>query len=118
MSADVVRIDVPLVTIDADATATPNQREAGSALVWLSSDGREEDVTELVMDARNDLAARVHETLASPEGELASIMTDLAVRHVIRGLTPEVVTALLRSHPELVLEAKRHAEATERARGW
>lgn len=111
------RVTVPLLTVTADAVHPPKVREAGSALTWLSSEGRDEDVTELVMDARNDLAERVHETLASPEGEVASVMTDLALRHIIRGLTAEAVTVLLQSHPELVLEARRHVETVERERG-
>jgi hypothetical protein len=107
------RVSVPLVAIDADATASPEQREAGSALAWLSADGREDDVTDLVLAARSDLVVRVQEALGTPAGEMAEVMADLAVRHVVRGLTPEAVTDLLRSHPELVLEAKRHVERAE-----
>lgn len=111
------RIPVPLVTVDADAVHPSKVREAGSALTWLSSEGRDEDVTELVMDARNDLAERVHEALASPEGEVASVMTDIAVRHVISKLTGAQVLEMVQSHPELVLEARRHVETVERERG-
>jgi len=107
-------VSVPVVAIDADAGAPPEVREAGSALVWLCQDDRDEEVTELAMDARNALAERVYEALGRPDGEAASVLADIAVRHVISGLTAEAV--LVRTHPELVLEARRRVEAMRRER--
>lgn len=109
-------VSAPVVTIDADAGAPPKVREAGSALVWLCRDGREEDVTELAMDARNDLENRVDEVLGHPDGWAASVLTDIAVRHVVSGLTAEAVLVLVQSHPEIVLEARKLVEATRKAR--
>lgn len=111
-------VSVPVVTIDADAGAPPKVREADSALVWLCRDGREEDVTELAMDARHALADRVDESLGHPDGEAASVLTDIAVRHVVAGLTAEAVLVLVQSRPELVLEAKRLIEEEERKTPW
>lgn len=104
------RIPVPVVTIDADAGAPPEVREAGSALVWLCQNDRDEEVTELAMDSRNALAERVYEALGRPDGEAASVLTDVAVRHVVSGLTAEAVLVLVRTRPELVLEARRNVE--------
>lgn len=101
----------PVLTVDADAGASPRTREAGTALVWLCRDGREEDVTALAMDVRNALAERVHEALGRPADEAASVLTDIAVRHVVSGLTAEAVLVLVQSRPELVLEARRGVEA-------
>lgn len=111
------RVAVPLVRVDTDAGYSPKERDAGAALVWLSANGREEEVTALAMQARNDLAALVHDALGSPESEVASVMTDIAVRYVIRGLTTEAVQVILQSKPKLVMETRRLVEAITQARG-
>lgn len=112
------RVPVPLVTIDANAATSPKVREAGSALVWLCRDGREEDVSALAMDVRNALTERVHEALGRPADEAASVLTDIAVRHVVSGLTAEAVLVLVQSHPELVLEVRRAVDEAEKATPW
>lgn len=80
-------------------------------LATLAEDGRDEDVTELAMRARNDLALKVHASLGSPKGELASVMTDIAVRHLVSNLTSLDVIAMVQSRPGLVMEARRGVEA-------
>lgn len=85
-------------------------------LATLAEDGRDEDVTELAMEARNALAAKVHASLGSPKGELASVMTDIALRHLVSNLTSLDVIALVQSRPGLVLEARRGVEAQQSKR--
>ena len=85
-------------------------------LATLTEDGRHEDVTGLVMEARNDLARKVHASLGRPKGEVASVMTDLATRHLVSSLTGLDVIAMIESRPELVVEARKLVEAVERKR--
>lgn len=80
-------------------------------LATLAEDGRDEDVTELAMEARNALARKVHASLGSPKGELASVMTDIAVRHLVSNLTGLDVVAMVQTRPGLVMEASRGVEA-------
>ncbi len=116
-------------SLAADATKGPNgtpkssgPRVAPSLKAWfglpvdailatLAEDGRDEDVTELAMTARNDLARKVHASLGSPKSELASVMTDIAVRHLVSNLTSLDVIAMVQSRPGLVMEARRGVEA-------
>lgn len=109
-------VPVPVLAIDADAGVPPKIREAGSALVWLCQDDRDEDVTGLAMDARNALAEAVDRALGSPVGDAASVLTDIAVRHVVSSLTAEAVLVLVQTKPELVLEARRRVEKARAAR--
>ena len=85
-------------------------------LATLAEDGRDEDVTLLAMDATKALTDRVHASLGSPKGELASVMTDIAVRHLVSNLTGLDVIAMVQTRPGLVLEARRGVEAL-RAKG-
>ena len=85
-------------------------------LATLAEDGRDEDVTLLAMDATKALTYRVHASLGSPKGELASVMTDIAVRHLVSSLTGLDVIAMVQSRPGLVMEARRGVEAL-RAKG-
>lgn len=87
-----------------------------AVLASLAEDGREEDVTELMMEARNDLARRVDASLGSPDGEVASVMTDIAVRHVLANLAGLEVIATVQSRPELVVETRRAVAALEARR--
>jgi hypothetical protein len=80
-------------------------------LATLAEDGRDEDVTQLAMDATKALTNRVHASLGSPKSELASVMTDIAVRHVVSNLTSLDVIAMVQSRPGLVMEARRGVEA-------
>lgn len=109
-------VPVPVSTLDADAGAPPMAREAGSAFAWLCQDGRDEEVTLLAMDATKALTDGVHAALGQPDGVAASVLTDIAVWHVVSGLTADAVLNLARSHPELVLEAKRSVEARRKVR--
>jgi len=109
-------VSVPVVAIDADAATSPKVREAGSALAWLCQDGRDEAVTLLAMDATKALTDEVHAALGQPDGEAASVLTDIAVWHVVSGLTADAVLNFARSHPELVIEAKRSVEARRKVR--
>lgn len=121
-------------SLAADATKGPNETPKGSGprvapslkawfglpvdaiLATLAEDGRDEDVTELAMTARNDLARKVHASLGSPKSELASVMTDIAVRHVVSNLTSLDVIAMVQSRPGLVMEARRGVGALQTKR--
>lgn len=85
-------------------------------LATLAEDGRDKDVTELAMEARSDLARKVHASLGSPKGKLASVMADIAVRHLVSNLTSLDVIAMVQSRPGLVLEARRGVEALQAKR--
>lgn len=113
-------IAVPVVDLDADATATPEQREAGSALAWLCQGDRPDDVTNLAMDGRTELAARVAKALGpagDDDGVTASVLTDLVIRDLIARLTPEKVLAAIRSRPRLAVGTRRFLAMCEAARG-
>ena len=85
-------------------------------LATLAEDDRDDDVLDLAMEARNALAERVHAALGSPKGELASVMTDIAVRHVVSNLNGLDVIAMVQTRPGLVMETRRAVEAL-RAKG-
>lgn len=88
-----------------------------AVLVALAEDGREEDVTDLMMEARGALGQRVHASLGSPDGEVASVMTDIVVRHILANLTGLEVIATVQSRPELVLATRKSVAAIEARRG-
>lgn len=109
---------VPIVTIDADAGASPKARAAGTALVRLTRDHEWEVLTQLAIDARNDLEGLVDEAMTKAAGRpshgsrLASVMADIVVRHVVSKLTGAKVLAMIQGDPELVLEADRLVAAS------
>ncbi len=113
---------VPVVTIDADAGASPKARAAGTALVRLTREREWEALTQLAIDARNDLEGLVDEAMAKTAGRpshgtrLASVMADIVVRHVVSKLTGAEVLEMIQGDPELVLEAERLVEAAQKAR--
>lgn len=107
---------VPVVTIDADAGASPKARAAGTALVRLACDAEYEFVTDLAMDARNALEDAVSVTMVAPDSYLPSVLTDIVIRHVVSKLTGPEVLAMIQADPEVVLEAERLVEELKAAR--